>query len=192
MLLICTALLIIILVFDLPSLQEPPAFCTMGMLIILYCPVSILFATCVSYIFDKTDSAQSILPNIVTFLGLIPFLLVMVLDMLRIGRFQMLKWCQLLHFINYCLLWHYFINFDWIDLFIHDTNQCIFGIYKYINEISKYTKKYYNMAQYNYFKHFDENPHNKYYCANILLYYTFKSTTVITIYEYCIVIWIGL
>jgi len=104
MLLICTALLTLILVFDLPSLQEPPAFCTMGMLIILYCPASILFATCVSYIFDKTDSAQSILPNIVTFLGLIPFLLVMVLDMLRIGKFRMLKWCQLLHFINYCLL----------------------------------------------------------------------------------------
>ncbi|GFG35680.1 hypothetical protein Cfor_11467 [Coptotermes formosanus] len=85
MVLICTALLILILVFDLPSLQEPPAFCTMGLLILLYCPASILFATCVSYIFDKMDSAQSILPNIVTFLGLIPFLLVMVLDMLRIG-----------------------------------------------------------------------------------------------------------
>jgi ATP-binding cassette subfamily A (ABC1) protein 5 len=91
MVLICTALLILILVFDLPSLQEPPAFCTMGLLILLYCPASILFATCVSYIFDKMDSAQSILPNIVTFLGLIPFLLVMVLDMLRIGKFQMLK-----------------------------------------------------------------------------------------------------
>ncbi|XP_023723147.1 ATP-binding cassette sub-family A member 5 isoform X3 [Cryptotermes secundus] len=85
MLFICIALLTLIFLFDLPSLQEPPAFCTMGMLIILYCPASILFATCVSYIFDKMDSAQSILPNIVTFLGLIPFLLVMFLDMLRIG-----------------------------------------------------------------------------------------------------------
>jgi ATP-binding cassette subfamily A (ABC1) protein 5 len=100
MLLICTALLTLIIVFDLPSLQEPPAFCTMGVLILLYCPASILFATCISYIFDKTDSAQSILPNIVTFLGLIPFLLVMVLDMLRIGKFQMLNLCHLLHFMN--------------------------------------------------------------------------------------------
>lgn len=91
MLLICIALLILIFVFDLPSLREPPAFCTMGMLIILYCPASILFATCVSYIFDKMDSAQSILPNIVTFLGLIPFLLVMFLDMLRIGKYQRFK-----------------------------------------------------------------------------------------------------
>ncbi|PSN57079.1 ATP-binding cassette sub-family A member 5 [Blattella germanica] len=85
MLFICIALLVLIFVFDLPSLREPPAFCTMGTLIILYCPASILFATCVSYIFDKMDSAQSILPNIATFLGLIPFLLVMFLDMLRIG-----------------------------------------------------------------------------------------------------------
>jgi ATP-binding cassette subfamily A (ABC1) protein 5 len=88
MLIICIALLTLIFVFDLPSLREPPAFCTMGLLIILYCPASILFATCLSYIFDKMDSAQSILPNIVTFLGLIPFLLVMFLDMLRIGKYQ--------------------------------------------------------------------------------------------------------
>jgi ATP-binding cassette subfamily A (ABC1) protein 5 len=86
MLFICVALLTLIFVFGLPSLQEPPAFCTMGMLIILYCPSSILFVTCLSYIFDKTDSAQSILPNIVTLLGLIPFLLVMFLDMLGIGK----------------------------------------------------------------------------------------------------------
>lgn len=91
MLFICIALLTLIFLFDLPSLQEPPAFCTMGMLIILYCPASILFATCVSYIFDKMDSAQSILPNIVTFLGLIPFLLVMFLDMLRIGKCKVFK-----------------------------------------------------------------------------------------------------
>ena len=86
MLFICIALLVLIFVFDPPSLREPPAFCTMGTLIILYCPSSILFATCVSYIFDKMDSAQSILPNIATVLGLIPFLLVMFLDMLRIGE----------------------------------------------------------------------------------------------------------
>ncbi|CAG2054714.1 unnamed protein product [Timema podura] len=85
MLFICAALLGLIFMFDLPSLREPPAFCTLGVLILLYCPASILFATCVSYIFDKMDSAQSILPNIVTFVGLIPFILVMFLDMLRIG-----------------------------------------------------------------------------------------------------------
>lgn len=86
MLLICAALLIIILLFDIPSLKDWPSLLTLGTLIFLYCPSSILFSTCVSYIFDKTDSAQSILPNIATFLGYIPFFLVIILDMLRIGK----------------------------------------------------------------------------------------------------------
>lgn len=34
------------------------------------------------------DSAQSILPNIATFFGLIPFLLVVFLDMLGLGKFD--------------------------------------------------------------------------------------------------------
>ncbi|XP_072159520.1 cholesterol transporter ABCA5 [Bemisia tabaci] len=82
---IFSALLVLIFVFDLPSLREPPAFCTLGVLVILYCPASILFSACVSYIFDKTESAQSILPNIATFLGLIPFFLVILLDMFQLG-----------------------------------------------------------------------------------------------------------
>lgn len=88
MIIICSALVIIILLFDIPSLRDWPALVTLGVLIIMYCPSSILFSTCVSYIFDKTDSAQSILPNIATFLGCIPFILVIFLDMLRIG-----EWC---------------------------------------------------------------------------------------------------
>ncbi|KAJ8972472.1 hypothetical protein NQ317_016605 [Molorchus minor] len=85
MVLICSALLMIILIFDIPSLRDWPALFTLGILTLLYCPSSILFSTCVSYIFDKTDSAQSILPNIATLLGCIPFFLVIFLDMLRIG-----------------------------------------------------------------------------------------------------------
>ncbi|XP_043274650.1 ABC transporter A family member 1-like isoform X2 [Venturia canescens] len=75
----------IIFLFDVPSLQEVPALLTLGGLLMLYCPSSILFSTCLSYIFDKMDSAQSILPNIATFFGLIPFILVMILDMLGLG-----------------------------------------------------------------------------------------------------------
>jgi ATP-binding cassette subfamily A (ABC1) protein 5 len=85
MILICSALLLIILLFDIPAFRGWPALVTLGVLTLLYCPSSILFSTCVSYIFDKTDSAQSILPNIATFLGYIPFFLVSILDMLRIG-----------------------------------------------------------------------------------------------------------
>lgn len=85
MIIICMALVIIILLFDIPALRDWPALITLGVLVFLYCPSSILFSTCVSYIFDKTDSALSILPNIATFLGCIPFILVIFLDMLRIG-----------------------------------------------------------------------------------------------------------
>ncbi|XP_015126948.1 ATP-binding cassette sub-family A member 5 [Diachasma alloeum] len=82
---ICLCILGIIFLFDVPSLQEVPAILTLGSLLMLYCPSSILFSTCLSYIFDKMDSAQSILPNIATFFGLIPFILVMILDMLGLG-----------------------------------------------------------------------------------------------------------
>lgn len=86
MVLICAVLLIIILIADIPSLRDWPALITLGIMTLLYCPASILFSTCVSYVFDKTDSAQSILPNIATFVGCIPFFLVIFLDMLRIGK----------------------------------------------------------------------------------------------------------
>ncbi|XP_074040228.1 cholesterol transporter ABCA5 [Leptinotarsa decemlineata] len=80
MVFICAVLLVIILLFNTRSLNSWPALTTLGILIFLYCPSSIMFSTCVSYIFDKTDSAQSILPNIATFVGCIPFLLVMFLS----------------------------------------------------------------------------------------------------------------
>lgn len=87
MIIICSALLVIILLFDIPSMRDWPALITLGVLILLYCPSSVLFSTCVGYIFDKTDSAQSILPNIATFVGCIPFILVIFLDMMMIGMY---------------------------------------------------------------------------------------------------------
>lgn len=86
MVVICAALVLIIVLFNIPSLSDWPALSTLGVLILLYCPSSILFSTCISYVFDKMDSAQSILPNIATFFGYIPFFLVIILDMLRIGE----------------------------------------------------------------------------------------------------------
>lgn len=98
MIFICTCILGTIFLFDVPSLQEVPALITLSTLLMLYCPSSILFSTCLSYIFDKMDSAQSILPNIATFFGLIPFLLVVFLDMLGLGKlrssFPQRKWKQ--------------------------------------------------------------------------------------------------
>ncbi|KAL3270830.1 hypothetical protein HHI36_021350 [Cryptolaemus montrouzieri] len=85
MLIICSALFLIIALFKIPTLDGWPALVMLVVLIFLYCPCSILFNICVSYVFDKTDTAQAMLPNITTFLGMIPFYLVMFLDMLRIG-----------------------------------------------------------------------------------------------------------
>lgn len=118
MLVICAALLGLVFIFDIPSFRQvsyggfviayafggkwcsisaspfffqPPALITLGMLVFLYSPAGILCSTCFSYFFDRTDSAQSILPNILTFVGLIPFILVVFLDMLGIGKFDMPK-----------------------------------------------------------------------------------------------------
>lgn len=93
MIFICFSLILLILIFDLPSLREPPAFMMLGILILLYCPSSILCCTCLSYVFDKADTALSILPNIVTFSGIIPFSLVIILDMFRIGKYRTSFFC---------------------------------------------------------------------------------------------------
>ncbi|KAF4526763.1 hypothetical protein B566_EDAN015792 [Ephemera danica] len=85
MVIICAALLGLIFVFDLPALRAPPAFITLGVLVLLYCPAAVLFCTVLSYIFDKTDSAQAILPNVATIFGLVPFSLVALVDMFKLG-----------------------------------------------------------------------------------------------------------
>lgn len=88
MIIICAALLVMVILFDIPSFRQPAALVTLGIIIALYSPSAILCSTCFSYLFDRTDSAQSILPNILTFIGLIPFILVGFLDMLGIGKFS--------------------------------------------------------------------------------------------------------
>ncbi|CAG9770151.1 unnamed protein product [Ceutorhynchus assimilis] len=82
----CIALIIMMILFDIPALREWPAIVVFSVLILIYCPSSILSCTCISYIFDKTDSAQSILPNIATFIGWIPFVFVVLLDVINTGK----------------------------------------------------------------------------------------------------------
>ncbi|CAH0549112.1 unnamed protein product [Brassicogethes aeneus] len=85
MLIICASLLAIILLFDIPSMREWPALTTLGVVLLLYCPSSILATSCISYIFDKFETAQSALPNIATLVGFLPYFVVVYLDMLRMG-----------------------------------------------------------------------------------------------------------
>lgn len=86
MILICAALLIMIFIMDIPSFKQPSALATLAILVVLYSPSAILCSTVFSYFFNRTDSALSFLPNILTFVGLIPFMLVAFLDMMGIGE----------------------------------------------------------------------------------------------------------
>ncbi|XP_061382063.1 cholesterol transporter ABCA5-like isoform X3 [Danaus plexippus] len=77
--------LALVMVNDIPSLTNGSAITMLCFLLLLYSPSAILFNTCLSYIFDKMDSAQSIMPNITTWVGVIPFILVAVLDTFKWG-----------------------------------------------------------------------------------------------------------
>ncbi|XP_026730464.1 ATP-binding cassette sub-family A member 5-like [Trichoplusia ni] len=77
--------LLLVLLNDIPSLTNSSAMTMLSGLLVLYSPSAILFNTCLSYIFDKMDSAQSIMPNITTWVGVIPFVLVSVLDTFKWG-----------------------------------------------------------------------------------------------------------
>lgn len=84
MILICGCLLIMVFAMDIPSFQQPSALATIFIFVILYSPSAILCSTCASYFFDRTDSALTFLPNILTFAGFVPFMLVAFLDMMAI------------------------------------------------------------------------------------------------------------
>lgn len=86
MALISASLLVLVYFFDLPSFQEPVAFCALAVMIMTYCPSSILFTMCLSYLFDRMVSAQGILPNLVLWFGMIPFIIVVAMDFLHIGE----------------------------------------------------------------------------------------------------------
>lgn len=86
MILICAAILAMIFIMDIPSFKQPAALVTLAILVVLYSPSAILCSTVFSYFFNRTDSALSFLPNILTFVGLIPFILVAFLDMMGLGK----------------------------------------------------------------------------------------------------------
>ncbi|KAL1502488.1 hypothetical protein ABEB36_007623 [Hypothenemus hampei] len=82
----CAGMVVLMVLFDIPAFSEWSAITVFTLLILIYCPSSILSCTCISYMFDKTDSAQSILPNVATFIGSIPFVIVVCLDVMNIGK----------------------------------------------------------------------------------------------------------
>ncbi|XP_011864541.1 PREDICTED: ABC transporter A family member 1-like isoform X2 [Vollenhovia emeryi] len=78
---ICLCIFGIMFLFDVPSLQQTPAIISLAILIMLYCLSSVFFTACVSYMFNKLETAQSMLPYIAILFGLLPFIIIMVLDM---------------------------------------------------------------------------------------------------------------
>ncbi|XP_059054824.1 cholesterol transporter ABCA5-like [Achroia grisella] len=85
MIITSAGVLVLVILNDIPSLTNGSAITMLSGLLLLYSPSAILFNTCLSYVFDKMDSAQSIMPNITTWVGVIPFILVAVLDTFKWG-----------------------------------------------------------------------------------------------------------
>lgn len=86
LLLIFLILIFLIASFRVEGLDTPFAITTMIILLLAYCPAAILSTACVSYFFEKTDSVQSILPNIISLIGGVPFIIVSSMDMLGIAN----------------------------------------------------------------------------------------------------------
>ncbi|XP_065201451.1 uncharacterized protein LOC135832246 isoform X2 [Planococcus citri] len=85
MLIILSLHLSLIKFFDLPPFREPAAFSILAFLLILYVPCSILFSSTLSYLFNKAETTQSILLNFASFIGLLPFGLIVLLDLIKVG-----------------------------------------------------------------------------------------------------------
>lgn len=87
MMLILCLHLSMIMFFDLPPFRQPAAFAMLTCLLILYTPCSILFSSALSYLFNKAETAQSILLNCASFVGVLPFGVVVLLDLIKAGKY---------------------------------------------------------------------------------------------------------
>ncbi|KAL1453664.1 hypothetical protein WDU94_009984 [Cyamophila willieti] len=92
-------LLILIYVFNLNFLNNRISFLVMGFLVSCATPSLILFCTCVTYLFNRSDSARSIMPNVVTVFAFFPFLIMSTFHMYNIGN----GLYQKIHFL-FCLI----------------------------------------------------------------------------------------
>lgn len=86
LLLIFFILVCLIASLHVEGLDTPCAISTLVILLVAYCPAAVLATACLSYFFEKTDSVQSILPNVTSLVGGVPFIVVASLDMLGIAN----------------------------------------------------------------------------------------------------------
>lgn len=76
--------LVLIIVYDLAPFKQPAAFVVLTLLFALYIPCALLFATSLSYFFHSAETTQSVLLNSTSFIGLLPFGIVLLVDLMQI------------------------------------------------------------------------------------------------------------
>ncbi|CAG9831938.1 unnamed protein product [Diabrotica balteata] len=94
MAIITAVLIILIYVLKPPSLSSGSSIIVLTLLVIAYCPASVLICTCISYIFDKADTAMSVMPNLALLFGIVPYIPVMYSDK---------KLASILHYVFTCI-----------------------------------------------------------------------------------------
>ncbi|KAK7595383.1 hypothetical protein V9T40_013208 [Parthenolecanium corni] len=81
--------LFLIVVYDLTPFKQPAALSVLTLLFMLYIPCAILFATCLSYFFHSAETTQSVLLNSTSIVGLLPFGIVLLVDLMQIRSIYM-------------------------------------------------------------------------------------------------------
>ncbi|XP_037078455.1 phospholipid-transporting ATPase ABCA1-like [Pollicipes pollicipes] len=75
-------MLIVVQAASVELLSSGPAFTMLAMLYLEYTVVGLLFASICSYLFDKMETAMSVYPNLAMMCGILPYMLVSLLDSL--------------------------------------------------------------------------------------------------------------
>ncbi|XP_046683568.1 cholesterol transporter ABCA5-like isoform X3 [Homalodisca vitripennis] len=78
-------ILVLMLWLGRGPLTDPRAFIVLIPVILAYCPAAILCIICFSYMFNRSQTALSILPTVVTWMGIIPFIVVTILEVIGVG-----------------------------------------------------------------------------------------------------------
>ena len=90
MVLLVTFHLTVVYFSDLVPFRQLTAFGMLTFLLYIYTPCGLLFGTVISCFFNTAGTAQSVLFNLTTFIGFLPFGLVLLLDVLKVRKYPSL------------------------------------------------------------------------------------------------------
>lgn len=95
----------VVLFILVPSLNlrsfTGPAFFPLVLVIMLYIPSMILLSYCLSFLFDKTETAQRLLPSLINLLGFGPLFFIFFLDSVYKNKFIFMK---VSNFFLFCII----------------------------------------------------------------------------------------